>query len=242
MSTLPRKQSRSVGIEPTPARLPPQNFTTGPNRLRKRGGHDSFTIKTMREGEPSAATSTFTQLLSSDLVEVLLYGHRNRRLIRDGSPGSAPRLSHSSWALILLKCCFTATETVGLLGTEAQDVHLDCHTAPELWWARHRWPPTFVLSRLALGGADGAVGLLGQVDDVAQDVLHLAGRGAGRGRPNAVQGRVLAPPGLCWLVHVSATAADVTVADVAVVVKVCKKAPAGNERRSEWRVHWSRYI
>ena len=30
------------------------------------------------------------------LVEVLLYVHRNRRLIRDGSPGRPPRLSHSS--------------------------------------------------------------------------------------------------------------------------------------------------
>ena len=27
---------------------------------------------------------------------------------------------------------FTSTETVGLLGTGAQDVHLDFHTAPEL--------------------------------------------------------------------------------------------------------------
>ena len=33
----------------------------------------------------------------------------------------------------LLKCCFTSTETVGLLGTGAQDGHLDFHTAPELW-------------------------------------------------------------------------------------------------------------
>ena len=31
-----------------------------------------------------------------------------------------------------LKCCFTSAETVGLLGTGAQDVHLDFHTAPEL--------------------------------------------------------------------------------------------------------------
>ena len=31
-----------------------------------------------------------------------------------------------------LKCCFTSTETVGLLGTGAHDGHLDCHTAPEL--------------------------------------------------------------------------------------------------------------
>ena len=33
--------------------------------------------------------------------------------------------------LVMLKCCFTSTETVGLLGTGAQDVHLDFHTAPE---------------------------------------------------------------------------------------------------------------
>ena len=31
------------------------------------------------------------------------------------------------------ECCFTSTETVGLLGTGAQDGHLDFHTAPELW-------------------------------------------------------------------------------------------------------------
>ena len=34
--------------------------------------------------------------------------------------------------MLLLKCCFTSAETVGLLGTGAQDVHLDFHTAPEL--------------------------------------------------------------------------------------------------------------
>ena len=32
-----------------------------------------------------------------------------------------------------LKYCFTSTETVGLLGTGAQDGHLDFHTAPELY-------------------------------------------------------------------------------------------------------------
>ena len=31
-----------------------------------------------------------------------------------------------------LKCCFTSTETVGLLRTGAQDVYLDFYTAPEL--------------------------------------------------------------------------------------------------------------
>ena len=32
----------------------------------------------------------------------------------------------------LVECCFTSTETIGLLGTGAQDSHLDFHTAPEL--------------------------------------------------------------------------------------------------------------
>ena len=32
----------------------------------------------------------------------------------------------------LVVCCFTSAETVGLLGTGAQDGHLDFHTAPEL--------------------------------------------------------------------------------------------------------------
>ena len=33
---------------------------------------------------------------------------------------------------MLMKCYFTSTEIVGLLGTGAQDGHLDFHTAPEL--------------------------------------------------------------------------------------------------------------
>ena len=32
----------------------------------------------------------------------------------------------------MVECYFTSTETIGLLGTGAQDVHLDFHTAPEL--------------------------------------------------------------------------------------------------------------
>ena len=35
------------------------------------------------------------------------------------------------WGFFLLfLCCFTSTETVGLLGTGAQDGHLDFQTAP----------------------------------------------------------------------------------------------------------------
>ena len=32
----------------------------------------------------------------------------------------------------LVECCFTSREPVGLLGTGAQDDHLNFHTAPEL--------------------------------------------------------------------------------------------------------------
>ena len=38
-----------------------------------------------------------------------------------------------SLVVLLVVCCFTSTETVGLLGTGAQNGHLDSHTAPELW-------------------------------------------------------------------------------------------------------------
>ena len=39
------------------------------------------------------------QILLYQCCWVLLYVHRNRRLIRDRSPGQPPRLSHSSWTL-----------------------------------------------------------------------------------------------------------------------------------------------
>ena len=58
------------------------------------------TVRLIRDGEPRTATSNSTQLLSADLapdvVEVLLYVHKNRMFIRDGSPGRPPRLPHSS--------------------------------------------------------------------------------------------------------------------------------------------------
>ena len=34
------------------------------------------------------------------------------------------------------ECCFTSTETIGLLGMGARDSHLNFHTAPELWDVR----------------------------------------------------------------------------------------------------------
>ena len=38
----------------------------------------------------------------------------------------------SNHSCLLVECCFTSTETVGLLGTGTQDDHLDFYTAPEL--------------------------------------------------------------------------------------------------------------
>ena len=48
--------------------------------------------------------------------------------------------------MLLLKFCFTSTETVGLLGTGVQDIHLDFQTAPELENSR-RIKPVYMLER-----------------------------------------------------------------------------------------------
>ena len=42
----------------------------------------------------------------------------------------------------LVECCFTSTETIGLLGTGAQDGHLRFHTAPELCGDPLLWSST----------------------------------------------------------------------------------------------------
>ena len=38
----------------------------------------------------------------------------------------------TTYIIRLAEYCFTSTETVGLIGTGAQDGHLDFHTPPEL--------------------------------------------------------------------------------------------------------------
>ena len=45
---------------------------------------------------------------------------------------SEPRFVTDACTCGWLKCCITSTETVGLLGTGAQDGPLDFHTAPDL--------------------------------------------------------------------------------------------------------------
>ena len=68
-------------------------------------------------------TIHFQQLC--DVVEVLLYVHRNRRLIRDRSPGCPPQLSHSSWAL----CC---VKNLLLLNITDWTAHAEKEWCPEL--------------------------------------------------------------------------------------------------------------
>ena len=68
---------------------------------------------------------------------VVLLPQRPPGLWRTGSPGRPPRLSHSFWALryyssssVLL---YIHRDHKDYEGRGAQDVHLDFHTAPELW-------------------------------------------------------------------------------------------------------------
>ena len=61
------------------------------------------------------------------------------RLIRTESPGRPPP-----------ELFFTSTVTVGLLGTGAQDGHLDFHTAPELCFTS-----TETVGLLGTGAQDG---------------------------------------------------------------------------------------
>ena len=55
----------------------------------------------------------------------------------------------------LAECCFTSTETVGLLGTGAQDGHLDSHTAPELCEVQFCITSTETVGLLETGAQDG---------------------------------------------------------------------------------------
>ena len=56
-----------------------------------------------------------------------------KQLLRNNSAASQTIQVFEETQLLWLKCCFTSKETVGLLGAGAQDVHLNFHTAPELW-------------------------------------------------------------------------------------------------------------
>ena len=66
---------------------------------------------------------------------VLLYGHRNRWLTRDGSPGRPTRLSHSSWALL----CIATGPPFFTPCNENSWNHTEFRLCPDdfLWTAQH---------------------------------------------------------------------------------------------------------
>ena len=69
--------------------------------------------------------------IASDLTKISTASERKRPVLKEAVGEDLQRGCEEM--LLLLKCCFTSTETVGLSGTGAQDGHLDFHTAPELW-------------------------------------------------------------------------------------------------------------
>ena len=86
-------------------------------------------------GEPTIRSPRTVSAWSEFLMPFLpfVYGYRSSSPRARCTPNwSVPTLHYTVGCL---KCCLTSTETVGLLGTGAQDIHLDFHTAPELWLA-----------------------------------------------------------------------------------------------------------
>ena len=95
------------------------------------------------EGAPKTATSTFTQLLSSDKLTQAFFKRcfTVHRVHEDVRGGGKPRTATSTFAQLLssvsqaFRFCFSVAlrpqKPLGLLGTRgAQDVHRDCHYSP----------------------------------------------------------------------------------------------------------------
>ena len=74
----------------------------------------------------------------------------------------------------MVECCFTSTETVGLLGTGAQDVHLDFRTAPELLFVENSYFYNCLLSKEEGGEVRSVSGLLHKKD--GGEVRSISGR------------------------------------------------------------------
>ena len=82
----------------------------------------------------SSFTSFLKPLLSCCCCWVLLYGHRNRWFIRDGSPGRPPGLSHSSWTLKWAQLLRSWAPVAGLC-----DAYNDSESNPHLWSVQLRF-------------------------------------------------------------------------------------------------------
>ena len=108
----------------------------------------------------------------------------HQTLLHQGGSGEDGHIDLADWTLSVatsahpnlslavewLKCCFTSTETVGLLGTGAQHGHLDFHTAHELLFG------SSLGSSFKLWLADAAVPALLQVSHAVNDVFNDDGQ------------------------------------------------------------------
>ena len=122
-----------------------------------------------------------------------------------------------------LKCCFTSAETVGLLGTGAQDGHLDFHTAPELWclcW-RGREP-------VSPNKTDAAVSQLVECCFTSTETVGLLGTGAQDGRLD-----FHTAPELCR----EPVSPDKTDAAVSQSVQTRLMRPWASQSRQDWCSH-----
>ena len=110
------------------------------------------TFSTQSPGPPSrfplprcVMTSTRRTYCGDDVVQCLNYREPKQRLHAAVWRGTNRVAIKQRCNVGCSKCCFTTTETVGLLGTGAQDVHLDFHTIPEFWYI-HTWWHRFIVS------------------------------------------------------------------------------------------------
>ena len=103
---------------------------------------------------------------------MLLYVHRNRRFIRDGIPGAqdghldfhtAPERGWGGGGGWLVECCFTSTETVGLLGTGSREP---------------RTATSIFTQLLRGGGGGGGVGWLVECCFTSTETVGLLGTGS----------------------------------------------------------------
>ena len=84
-------------------------------------------------------------------LSVLLYVHRNRRFIRDGSPGRPPRLSHSSralWALREWGTCIRFKQNC-FRKIPRKTERFYCHTLLSLFWT-NTWEPRNLMISLRM--------------------------------------------------------------------------------------------
>ena len=115
------------------------------------------TTRTIKDGEPRTATSTFTMLKSS-VLQCCLRPQKPQGLLRTGSPGRPPRLSHSSRTLVLHSSMLLYVHRDRTDYWGVQDVHLDFHIAPELWTEKHSQPFCITMVRRVCVGKGGRGG------------------------------------------------------------------------------------